>query len=295
MIHLRYLLTALVLLLLFANCNSDSDDNNDNNNNNNNNNENSNELLTYIPDDVFEQFMIDIGYDTQLDNYINTEVIEGVEELDLTDIPIANLTGLEDFTALRKFKIRSFELINFDPSPNTNLRYLSTNGCLNLTSLNVSNLPLLDTLYMSNNNSVLHLDVSQNVNLKSFHVIAFNLESLILPQLPAESLTDLIVNSTKLPSLDLSEYDNLISVELKGNEFTQLDLSSNPNLISVKCPENLFTSFNLANGANQHIEYLDATTAAGGLNCIKIDMGFTPPENGNWLKDPQTSYAEDCN
>lgn len=285
MTNLRYPLIAALILTFFVNCDSGNDENSDNT---------PIEALTFIPDDVFEQHLIDIGYDTQLDDYINTEVVEVIEELDLTNIPIADLTGLEDFAALRKFKIRSFELVDFDPSPNTNLRYLSTNGCILLSELNVSNLPLLDTLYMSNNNSVLSLDVSQNTNLKSFHLIAFNLESLVLPQLPAESLIDLIVNSTKLQSLDLSEYDNLISVELKGNEFTEIDLSSNPNLISVKCPENFFTSFDLSNGANENIVYFDATTAAGSLNCIKIDMGFTPPDNGSWLKDPQTIYAVEC-
>lgn len=290
MIQLRQYLIALSLLFLCAGCNSDNTSTDDTNDT-----DDAPVMdLTYIPDDVFEQHLVNIGYDTQMDNYVPTQDIEGIETLDLTDIPIADLTGLEDFTALRKFKIRSFELLNFDPSPNTNLRYLSTNGCLHLSELNVSNLPLLDTLYMSNNNSVLALDVSQNTNLKSLHVIAFNLESIILPQLPAESLIDLIVNSTLLPSLDLSDYDNLISVELKGNAFTSIDLSSNPNLISVKCPENLFTSFNMANGANENIEFFEATTAAGSLNCIQIDAGFTPPINGEWLKDPQTLYAENC-
>ena len=38
-------------------------------------------LMTYVPDDNFEQTLIDLGYDDTLDDYVNTSSISGVKEL----------------------------------------------------------------------------------------------------------------------------------------------------------------------------------------------------------------------
>ena len=55
---------------------------------------------TYVPDDNFEQALIDLGYDDTLDDYVLTENISGVTELDVSSEEISDLTGIEDFTAL---------------------------------------------------------------------------------------------------------------------------------------------------------------------------------------------------
>ena len=38
---------------------------------------------TYVPDDKFEQALIDLGYDTTLDDYVLTANISGVTDLDV--------------------------------------------------------------------------------------------------------------------------------------------------------------------------------------------------------------------
>ena len=39
---------------------------------------------TYVPDDNFEQVLIDLGYDDTLDDYVLTENISGVTSLDVS-------------------------------------------------------------------------------------------------------------------------------------------------------------------------------------------------------------------
>ena len=55
---------------------------------------------TYVPDDNFEQALIDLGYDDTLDDYVLTANISGVTDLDISEEAISDLTVIEDFTAL---------------------------------------------------------------------------------------------------------------------------------------------------------------------------------------------------
>ena len=56
---------------------------------------------TYIPDDNFEQALIDAGYDNVLDNFVITDNIVNVEQLLLDFKGISDLTGIEAFTNLK--------------------------------------------------------------------------------------------------------------------------------------------------------------------------------------------------
>ncbi len=55
---------------------------------------------TYVPDDNFEQALIDLNYDDTLDDYVLTANISGVTNLDVNNKEISDLTGIEAFTAL---------------------------------------------------------------------------------------------------------------------------------------------------------------------------------------------------
>ena len=55
---------------------------------------------TYVPDDNFEQALIDLGYDDTLDDYVLTANISGVTSLKLHNqgagLGISDLTGIAD-------------------------------------------------------------------------------------------------------------------------------------------------------------------------------------------------------
>ena len=54
----------------------------------------------YVPDENFDQTLIDWGYDDTLDDYVLTANISGVTDLDISEEAISDLTVIEDFTAL---------------------------------------------------------------------------------------------------------------------------------------------------------------------------------------------------
>ena len=92
---------------------------------------------TYVPDDAFEQALIEAGYDDVLDNYVNTNSINTVTSFGAGG-GISDLTGIEDFTALTWLYVANNNLTSLDVSNNTNLTQLF---CENnqLTNLNVNN------------------------------------------------------------------------------------------------------------------------------------------------------------
>ncbi|SVD39184.1 uncharacterized protein METZ01_LOCUS392038, partial [marine metagenome] len=56
--------------------------------------------LTYVPDDNFEQALIDLGYDDVLDDSVMTANINSVTSINVNGDSISDLTGIEDFTSL---------------------------------------------------------------------------------------------------------------------------------------------------------------------------------------------------
>ena len=97
---------------------------------------------TYIPDQNFEQALIEAGYDSAIDNYIDDSSMFGIAQLDLSNRQITDFTGLEEFVNLTDLNL----------SGNT------------ITSVPVVNLNQLTTLNLSNT-GLKELDLSQNSNL----------------------------------------------------------------------------------------------------------------------------------
>jgi len=80
---------------------------------------------TYVPDNNFEQALIDLGYDDVLDDYVITSNISSVTTLYVDRMEIDNLTGIEDFESLEELYVEVNDLTSLDVSNNTNLTYLS--------------------------------------------------------------------------------------------------------------------------------------------------------------------------
>ena len=69
---------------------------------------------TYVPDDNFEQALIDLGYDDVLDDYVVTDSISGVTYLNVNNDSISDLTGIEAFIALATLKCQDNQLTNLN-------------------------------------------------------------------------------------------------------------------------------------------------------------------------------------
>lgn len=166
---------------------------------------------TYVPDDKFEQALIDLGYDTALDDSVLTANISGVTNLDVGGKAIRDLTGIEGFAALAELNC----------------------GGQGLTSLDLSKNTALVDVYC-NNNQLASLDVSKNTALERLGVGANHLTSLDVSKNTA--LTELLV-----------PYNRLISLSMKNGVTAQLDrfqAMDNPNLTCIETLDPTYATTN---------------------------------------------------
>jgi YD repeat-containing protein len=134
--------------------------------------------LTHVPDDNFEQALIDFGYDTgALDDYVPTANIASVTSLDISSKSIIDLTGIEDFQALRILNVANNQITTISLIENKTLLEEFNCASNSLTTLDVSsntNLIKLD----ANTNQLTTLDLSTNTKLTSVLLNNNALESL---------------------------------------------------------------------------------------------------------------------
>ena len=133
---------------------------------------------TYLPDDIFEQSLIDMGYDNVLDNYVFNEAVEKITSYSIgddvnysfgagTNAPGADAYKIKDLTGIEAFKslywdlsIMNQALETIDISSLTKLERLNLNGNL-LTSLDISkNINLYGNQTKAQNNGVRNQDNS---------------------------------------------------------------------------------------------------------------------------------------
>lgn len=110
---------------------------------------------TFIPDDAFEQALIDLELDYIFDDSVYTSAIDTVKVLDVFSNGIVDLTGIEAFLDLRELYCFNNQIMNLDLSNN-----------INLFELNCSNNQLV-SLSVKNGNQIglWYLDFSDNPNL----------------------------------------------------------------------------------------------------------------------------------
>ena len=218
---------------------------------------------TYIPDDNFEQALIDFGYDTApLDDYVPTDNINTVVELNVAFRFINDLTGIEDFTALSTLDCSMNSLTNLNVSNNYNLTVLS---CWSnpLGSLDVSNNYALTTLNCSSN-ELSSLDVSNNFSLTTLDCSVNNISSLELYN--NTELTNLYCDYNNLSSLDVSYLNNLTILHCVSNSMNNLDLGGISTLTELYCSWNNLSTLNVSeNSALTHL-YCDNN------NLVSLDL-----------------------
>jgi hypothetical protein len=197
---------------------------------------------TQVPDNVFEQHLIDQGIDTEgiLDGQVLTDDIANVITLNVSpesqEFPlIQDLTGIEDFTDLEFFVFSSNAVEEVDLSQNFNLKTL-----------------------VCNENNLQNLDVSGNVLLETLN--ASNCPIGVCEQENTFSVLNLINNT------------NLKSLIIGFNNYRQvIDLSNNPMLeggVFVENPE--LTTLNVKNGNNENLQNLNVLDNIN-LTCITVD------------------------
>ena len=121
--------------------------------------------FTYIPDDNFEQALINLGYDFVLDDNVETAGIDSITSLYVNGLGISDLTGIASFSSLKDLFCNSNQLIFLNLSNNTQLFEVSC-GNNQLTYIDVRNGNNFGLWYFNsvNNPSLICIDVNDVSN-----------------------------------------------------------------------------------------------------------------------------------
>jgi Leucine-rich repeat (LRR) protein len=253
--------------------------------------------LTYVPDDSFEQALIDLGYDDFLDDYVNTVYLKNVEQLlisseNLEENKIRDLTGIEGFSDLKTLILAGHKVTDLDLSSNTNLekivaqfneiesvilpeteRLTEVDFWGNkLSTIDVSNLPNLTKLALYNN-ELSSINTSQNPLLETLNVSLNTLNSIDITN--NTQLTSLYITLAGLTELDVSQNINLETLDCTNNALTTLDVTQNNSLRTLNC------------SSNNTIESLDVSNnrLLETLNCMQNDIAVLDISNNIRLTD----------
>ncbi len=198
---------------------------------------------TYVPDDKFEQYLIDHRYDTELDDYVKTAAIENITSLELYNRGITDLTGIESFISLTELQCSNNQLSSIDLS---NCTKLITLNCLNneLTNLDVSN---CSELYLIDcrENELSSLDISNLSKLVTLNCSQNNLSSINISN--CSDLRILHCNQNQLNALTINDSPSLLNLNCANNQLTNLDLNLCTQLEVLDCKQNRLNSFNISN------------------------------------------------
>ena len=226
------------------------------------------DIYTYVPDDNFEQALINLGYDDALDNLVLTANIDNIIDLNVSNASISSLIGLEDFLALEVLDCSNNSLESINVSANTNLQELD----------------------LENNNLEL-LDVSTNTAL-----IILNCSFNAISQLDLSSNLDIVAlncSNNLLSSLEIDSNVNLTNLDCSMNEMERLVIVSNVAITNLQCSNNNLFALDISNGSNNLMTDFNATNNAN-LFCIKVDDVTFANAAAGWQKDVSASYELDC-
>ena len=269
----------------------------------------SNITNVYIPDDAFEQELINLGYDLVLDDSVNVESINWIINLDLSSKSISDLTGINNFISLRTLNVYNNNLDSLNVSLLTELEELAftENNIDSIDLTNNINLTRLDCNY----NNLSDIDLSNNLNLTTVYFNFNQLSSIDISHNPLIEYFEADYN--QIQEIDLSQNVNIIGLSVSNNILSSLSVDSNINLTHLIVSHNSIDSLDLSNNNllkivavyMNNLNYLNIKNANNGiittfsasenpdLSCIQVDDA-TYSET-NWTNiDATSSFSEDC-
>ena len=220
---------------------------------------------TYVPDDNFEEALIEMGLDDVMDDYVLTNNISSITIIDLNGRSILETTGIEDFISLNNLNFENNRIKSIDLYKNTSLKEANFSKNL-IEEIDISENQLLEKLNL-NNNLLSEIELSYNRRLKIIEISDNNFESIDISSL------------------------NLTNLNLSNNRIESIELTENTLLKYVDMSDNLLSALNVSN--NSRLDYLNTTQ---NLNLECIDVSKTQINNipKEWEKDNFTRYSIDC-
>ena len=187
------------------------------------------------------------------DGVLSEDEIAEVTNINVSNLSIASLKGIEYFTALKVLRCVHIQLTTLDLRKNTALEELIAYYNYQLTNVTVSGLSALRLL-----------DVHDCTALTTLTCSSCALNDLCIDGCTA--LTSLECGNNQLTELDVSDCTALTALRCYSNRLTSLDVSKNTALYILYCQKNPLTELDLTN--NTAMEYL----AIGSTEITSIDL-----------------------
>lgn len=246
-----------------------------------------------IPDLSFKNHLLnDIRINTNGDNEIQVSEAEGYQlEIDVSQISVSDLTGLEAFDSIVSLNCNNVGLTILNISGNTELQTLYCNHN-QLTTIDLSNQTKLTTL-QCNHNSLLTLDLSNNISLREVYCIGnelSNLNLMMLPEIRVLYCSENFLTNLQLADGTISKHFNRLKCD--QNQLTALDLSSYPTMDYLDCSDNALIDLDVSNGNN--FDFLLFHAENNNLTCIGVDHISWSNINWDEFADPGVSFSLSC-
>ena len=259
------------------------------------------QALTYIPDDNLEQWLVEKGYDNQMDDYMLTSNALQVPNIaiEADDVcydedgniictweeymsyenrfynRLTNLAGIEAFPSVQIINLTGNDLDSINITQNTNLKYLYLNFN-SFYKLDTSGNPNLQDLSLDNNGVIPEFDFSNNSSMKNIAMPNIAFGALSGEYIGAGGYFDishmillegLSIHDNNFTSIDLSGNPNLTLLRATGNNFTSIDLSNNDNLIEIELGRSTFPIIVTSN-----MENLEILSVGDNPNLTSLDV-----------------------
>ena len=252
------------------------------------------EELTYIPDNKFEQYLIDNGYDDELDDYVLTDNIVDIEEINYLHGGIESLEGIQDFTNLKRLIL--FNYPDFVTKVNdADLQQRIDAGLKN-------NIQFAD---FTNNKKLVYVSLGRNIALESINIDGLTeLIGLVLEG--CQNLSSINLNTnTKLEWLNLGFNNKITEIELNNllelgrlhlratGNLNSLDISNNSKIVDL---DTQFTNLTCVKVSNYQIQnQINSNSIDGELRfTVRFSDISGQVFDVNWEKDSNTVYLTDC-
>ena len=197
---LKYIFSAICLSLIIVSCGNSDDD------------ATQTEATTpevertLIPDTAFEEALIELNLDDELDGSVPTENIEDVMDLVLNNKGISDLTGIEGFRNLYNLWLNGNQLSAIDLSENNRVKFVFLEGN-NVSAIEVGNLANLEKLDLNGNN-VSQIDVTNNQQLQFLRLDGNNISQLDVSNNPELFTLEVLNNPLDCIKVSESQLEN---------------------------------------------------------------------------------------
>lgn len=282
---------------------------------------------TYIPDDNFEQYLIDKGYDDKLDDWVKTIVIFDIEKINLFDV--SDLTGITDFRMLSYLEMHQSSIQSINLEKNVFLETIKFRLVDLYTPLELNKNILLDTVDFDNVTGHI-LDCSNTPSLRSLNIINTGFKDIHIGNTLVEEiywedtyfdkasilnnlhLQNFNLNTSRIKTLNFqnnpllevigTDYNAGINefnasnnpsvrfLHLWGNKLQSVDLSEFPLLERLNISENQLTSLDLSQ--NPLLTHVSARKNL--FSCVTVSEEQLKQIPANWIFDQAIEFSLHC-